>query len=70
MSNFTSVLNQLEQERNRLTSQLERLNNAISALSGTRITTRKGPMSAAGRRKIAAAQKARWAKWRKAQKNG
>jgi hypothetical protein len=27
-------------------------------------------MSPAGRRKVAAAQKARWAKWRKAQKKG
>jgi hypothetical protein len=31
MSNLTSVLKQLKQEHNRLTSQLDRLNSAISA---------------------------------------
>jgi len=35
MANFTSVLNQLEQESNRLASQLENLTNALSALNGT-----------------------------------
>jgi hypothetical protein len=63
MTNFTSVLNQLEQERNRLTSQLESLNNALSALNGNR-PTRRSTMSAAGRARIAAAQRARWAKVR------
>ena len=32
MSNLSSVLNQLQQERRRLRSQLERLSNALSAL--------------------------------------
>jgi hypothetical protein len=63
MTNFTSVLNQLAQERNRLTAQLERLSTAISALNGTskdRIGKRN--VSAAGRARMAAAQRARWAK--------
>jgi hypothetical protein len=64
MSNLTSVLNQLEQERASLASQIERLNNALSALNGTGNGTRKGTMSAAGRARIAAAQRARWAKVR------
>jgi len=34
------------------------------------ITAHKRRMSPAARRRIAAAQKARWAKWRKAQKKG
>ena len=34
------------------------------------IIARKRTMSPAARRKIAAAQKARWAKWRKARKKG
>ena len=73
MVNLISVLNQLEQERTRLASQLRRLNVALSALKVkgsevTSITAKKRTMSAAARRKIAAAQKARWAKWRKAQK--
>jgi hypothetical protein len=61
MSNLTSVLNQLEQERANLASQLERLNNALSALNANG-ASRRGRMSAAGRARIAAAQRARWAK--------
>ena len=62
MSNLTSVLNQLEQERTRLSSQLESLTHALSALKGTsRNGTRKG-ISAVGRARIAAAQRARRAK--------
>jgi hypothetical protein len=63
MSNLTSVLNQLEQERTRLAFQIESLTNALSALNGTgNKRTGKRTMSAAGRARIAAAQRARWAK--------
>jgi hypothetical protein len=34
MTNLSSVLKQLELERNRLASQLRSLNNALSALNG------------------------------------
>jgi hypothetical protein len=61
MANLTSVLNQLEQERTRLASLVESLNNAISALNGTG-DNRTGRISTAGRARIAAAQRARWAK--------
>jgi hypothetical protein len=61
MSNLTSVLHQLQQERTRLASQLQSLNNALSALN-VNGTFRRGRMSAAGRARIAAAQRARWAK--------
>jgi hypothetical protein len=62
MSNLISVLRQLEQERSRLTSELGRLSSAITALNGaSRGATRK-VISAAGRARIAAAQRARWAK--------
>ena len=61
MANLTSVLNQLEQERSRLASQVESLNSALSALNG-KGSSRRGRMSAAGRARIAAAQRARWAK--------
>src|SRR5438046_1755255 len=61
MTNLTSALKQLEQERNRLSSRLEQINNAVSALRGTS-GTRRGKISAAGRARIAAAQRARWAK--------
>ena len=72
MANLSSVLHQLQQERRRLTSQLESLSNALSALGA--IGRRRMRMSA-GRRmsasaiaRIRAAQKKRWAKWRKQQK--
>jgi len=61
MSNLTSVLNQLEQERSRLAFQLQSLDSAISALN-VNGSSRRGSMSAAGRARIAAAQRARWAK--------
>ena len=62
MSNLDAVLNHLEQERIRLASQLERLSNALAALTGiSNNGTRRG-ISAAGRARIAAAQRARWAK--------
>jgi hypothetical protein len=60
MANLTAVLNQLQQERRRLTSQLEILSNALSALGA--IGRRRARMSVAGRARIAAAQRLRWAK--------
>ena len=62
VSNLTPILNQLQQERIRLTAQLERLTSAISALGGVSNTRRGRTISAAGRARIAAAQRARWAK--------
>jgi uncharacterized phosphosugar-binding protein len=61
MTNLTSALKQLEQERIRLSSRLEQLNNAVSALTAAS-GIRRATMSAAGRARIAAAQRARWAK--------
>ena len=62
MTNFTSALSQLEQERTRLASQLEGLNRALSALNRTGNKRAGRTISAAGRARIAAAQRARWAK--------
>jgi hypothetical protein len=63
MTKLTSALNYLVQERNCLRSQLENLNGALSAMKVTRNgRLRTGTMSAAGRARIAAAQRARWAK--------
>ncbi len=63
MTNLTSALKQLEQERNRLSSRLAQLNNAVTALTAAS-STRRGAISPAGRARIAAAQHARWAKTR------
>ena len=61
MTNLASALKQLEQERNRLSSRLEQLNKAVSALTGAS-STHRGTISSGGRARIAAAQRARWAK--------
>jgi len=62
MSNIQSVLNHLQQERILLNAQLERLNSAISALRGTNNSRTGRTLSIAARARIAAAQRARWAK--------
>jgi len=62
MANLSSVLKQLEQERNLLASQLKSLTNALSALNGTGNKRTGRIMSITGRARIAAAQRARWAK--------
>ena len=62
MTNLTSLLSQLEQERTRLASQVELLNRALSALDAAGNKRSGRTISAAGRARIAAAQRARWAK--------
>jgi len=78
MANISGMLNNLRQQRTRLQNQIEQLDDAISAIGklvGSNGVGRgrgrgRGPMkvrarrhlSAAGRRRIAAAQRARWAK--------
>jgi len=62
MTDLTAVLPQLELERTRLASQLAKLNIAISALNGTGAHETRRALSAPARARIAAAQRARWAK--------
>jgi hypothetical protein len=73
MANIAETVKVLEQERSRLAGEVRKLDKAISVLrklggsgpSGTRKSVRnRRPMSAAARRKIGAAQRARWAKWK------
>jgi hypothetical protein len=60
---LTSILPQLQQEHTRLNSQLERLTIALSALgTNSHSGRRSGRLSAAGRTRIVAAQRARCAK--------
>jgi hypothetical protein len=72
MPHMTAVLRNLRSQRDDLQSQIERLDNAISTLAGLdgRRGRRGGPrhLSAAARNRIAAAQRARWAKWKAAHK--
>ena len=72
-----SVVDQLQKERMRLEDELRRVTAALTAfgkvfMQGSkpqRVATRKKrTISPAGRKRIAAAQKARWARVRAAQK--
>ena len=86
MANFGRALQELRQDRNRAEREVERLDNAISILEGltgrnhTGRSAREGRtarmgrprrrMTAAGRRKIAAAQRARWARLKEKRPQG
>jgi hypothetical protein len=64
--NLSGLVKQLKKERDLVERQLSGLNAAITAFAnvygGTAKPGRKRRMSAAGRRRISLAQKARWAK--------
>jgi hypothetical protein len=74
MSDISKVLADLQSARNKKEKELRGLEHAIQALrglshDGARPTLAGSPrkrrtMSASARRRIVAAQKARWAKWR------
>ena len=64
MANLKTLLNQLERERSTISAQLERLNAALTALGSNANSGRRGRISTTGRARIAAAQRARWAKVR------
>jgi hypothetical protein len=62
-----SVISELQKERRRLEDQLRRVAAALTAfgnvyMNGSRPTRKKRTISAAGRKRIAAAQRARWAR--------
>jgi hypothetical protein len=64
MTNLSDVVRVLKQERDRLAKQVEGISAALAAFGEayTNGTGKRGKMSAAGRARIAAAQRARWAK--------
>jgi len=70
MVNLTAVVRQLRNQRQHAKKQVERIDAALVALSGlsSKRTENGGSrkLSAAARRRIAAAQRARWAKIKKA----
>jgi hypothetical protein len=81
MANFAEILRELAQERNRMAGQIRKLDKAIVVLrklaKGAGVSVGRKParkprtMSAAARKLISKAQKARWAKWKeKQQKKG
>ena len=82
MTNLATVVQQLKKERSQSQKRIEQLDQALKALTGVstmRTTTgrRRGvaasskprTMSVAARKRIAAAQRARWEKWKAAQKS-
>ena len=74
MGNVTRVVRQLKKERIRLADELHRVTAALTAFGAAYMDGRKPKaavvlrkrrtISAAGRKRIAAAQRARWAKVR------
>jgi hypothetical protein len=66
MANWSGIAKQLKKERDLVEKQLSALNAALTAFvgaySGSAKSKPKRKMSAAGRKRIAAAQRARWAK--------
>ena len=66
MSNFTGVVRLLKKEQDRLTKELHGIGAALAAFGKAYGKgTGKRKLSNAARERIAAAQKARWAKFRK-----
>ena len=72
-----SVVSQLQKERTRLEDELHRITDALTAFGNVYLrgsksksvsTRKKRTLSVAGRKRIAAAQRARWAKVRTAKK--
>ena len=74
MLNLTQAVHHLKQERDQARKNLEQLDAALKVLSGltglkrgfARGRKKRPAMSAAARKRIAAAQRARWAKWKAA----
>lgn len=80
MLNLRKVVGQLKKEREQTQAKLVQLDTALKVLADVRGTgsgangrrvrsVSRRPMSSAAKKRIAAAQRARWAKWRAAQKN-
>jgi hypothetical protein len=76
MPNLSGIVQQLKTERDRAQEEVEQLNAALMALGNlgsqsaglrrVRTVKKRKSLSAAARKKIAAAQRARWAKWKAA----
>ena len=68
LKGLVSVVSQLREQRTNLVNDLKRVDGALSALGSLNGSNNhaqpRRTMSASGRRKIAAAQRARWAKVR------
>ena len=74
MPNLSSIIAQLKKERDRVEKRLTGLNAALAAFAGVysngQPSRKRRKMSAKSRAKIAAAQRARWARVRKSKELG
>ena len=70
MARLASLVSELQKERTRLEDELHRVTAALTAFGKVYLRGKKRTISAAGRKRIAAAQRARWAKVRAAKKRG
>jgi hypothetical protein len=72
MANLSGIVTQLKKKRDRVAKQLKGMDAAIMAFagvySGNKPARKPRKMSVAGRKRIAAAQRRRWAKVRAAKK--
>ena len=71
MANLKGFVKQLRKERDRVEHQLSALNTALAAFVGvyrSKPTRKRRKMSRAARARIAAAQRARWAKVKREKK--
>jgi hypothetical protein len=72
MGNVSKIVKHLKKERDRAEKQLSALNLALAAFVGTyygaKPARKRGKISAAGRKRIAAAQRARWARVKREKK--
>jgi hypothetical protein len=66
MANLSGVVQQLRKERERAQKQVQRIDAALAALGSISSNGTSRTMSAAARRRISLAQKARWEKHRTA----
>jgi hypothetical protein len=80
ISNLANVVQQLQKERDQARRTVEQLDEALKALGSLRgvrgrlwsaqtAGKKRRTMSAAARKRIAAAQRTRWAKWKAARRN-
>jgi hypothetical protein len=73
MPNVSSIMKQLQKERDRIERQLSGLNAALTAFAGVynraKPVRKRRKMSVAARKKVAAAQRRRWAKFKAKRKN-
>jgi hypothetical protein len=79
MAKLNGLVVALRTERDRAQKELAQLNAALAALAGlghvgggsprSRSVKKRKPMSTAARKRIAAAQRVRWAKWKSARRN-